>query len=474
MSIDPHPESASAGPTVAIVGAGFCGLMTAWHLLRQARPLRVVLLDNRGLSGRGAAYQALSPAYVLNVPARNMGALPEDPAHFWRWLEAREPGRYAPADFVPRQLYGSYLETLLAEARAAQGPALLEERSARAIAFEQGRLRLDDGSAIEADRIVLATGNQAPAHPRLREPGPAALDTLPGYYRNPWQAACLQGLDPQRPVLLLGSGLTMVDLALGLRQTGFEGQILAVSPHGYVPLPHRPTQLWPDFLADRPWPAGLSAWLQLVRQQAAAAAAAGIDWRAVIDALRPHSARIWQGLSLDERQRFMRHLRHRWGVLRHRLPAEIDARLQAWIAEGSLSIRAGRLESLAPHEAGLLAEWRPRGSAAMAQLQVQRVINCTGPDGNYLALDDPLYASLRDQGLLQADPLGLGLAADASGALLDASGSPSARLYSLGPPLRGLYWESTAVPELRRQAVDLATTLVASLSAPAPSLSHAE
>lgn len=451
-------------PVIAIIGAGFCGLMTAWQLMHQARdPLEIILFDDQP-PGRGAAYRAISPRYLLNVPAGKMGALAGAPGHFFAWLEARLPGQYRPQDFVPRQLYGEYLEALLAQLRAAAGPARLREIPGRVIGLKQLaqglELRLADGSSCQADRVVLAAGNQPPAHPRLLSGDPSRL---PGYFQLPWQAACLAGLESQKPVLLLGSGLTMVDLALGLREQGFAGPIHAISPHGYLPLAHRPGPVWPDFLAGRSWPASLSQWLALVRTQVAQAQADGVDWRAVIDALRPYSVQIWQSLSQADRRRFLVHLRHRWGVLRHRLPAEVAARLAPWLAEGSLKVSAGRVESLMATAAGLAVDWRPRGGQTTERLLVQRVINCTGPDGRYLQNQDPLFVNLAAQGLLRADPLELGLAADAHGGLLDRHGQVSNRLYTLGTALRGLYWESTAVPELREQAARLAAHLLKQL-----------
>ncbi|MEZ0370543.1 MAG: FAD/NAD(P)-binding protein [Candidatus Sericytochromatia bacterium] len=468
-----HPRIGAAlsgeTPVVAVIGAGFSGLMTCWNLVRNhPGSLKLVLLDPS--PGRGPAYEPLSPIYVLNVPAGNMGALADQPGHFFSWLENRFPGRYQPQDFVPRQLYGDYLEELLVQTReqAARGPVSLEEKRARVRRIDPrgGRIRLelDSGESLLADRVVLALGNQAPAHPQLENISAAELEALPGYIQNPWRSDCLSGLDPEQPVLLLGSGLTMVDLVLGLRHRGFQGPIEAISHHARLPEPHRAKAAWPDFVAEGPAPTELSGWLRLVRNQLDLAAEAGVDWRAVIDALRPHTSAIWQGLSLEQRRRFMRHLRHRWTVARHRLPAEVDARLQTWIEDGSLRLHAGRIQGLSRSADGLQVSWLPRGGSVSESMQVQRLINCTGPDSNYHRLQDPLIAGLREQGLLQPDPLSLGLQASETGALLDSRGRPSHWLFSLGATLRGRYWESVAVPELRIQAAELARQLSDSLA----------
>lgn len=442
--------------TVAIVGAGFAGTVLAWHLASAGPKLRLLLID-AATPGRGLAYQAHFDAFLLNVPAARMGAIAGQAEHFWHWLQAR--GRECgPQDFVSRAWYGEYLEDVLKDARqrARQAGTGLDDVRARVCAIRQTptglQLELDQGRDLDVAMAVLATGNLLPADP----PAARRLSEHAGYFRSPWQPGAWALPRPHEPILLLGTGLTMADVAMGLRHAGFSGPLYALSRHGLLPQAQIPPGEWPNI-----WRGPLSPvqWLNLLRREFAAAQAQGLDARVVVDALRPETIRIWQGWSTRQRRAFLRHLRAAWGSVRHRLPAEIAGELARWRLDGSLQILAGTLLDFEPLAAGLKLSWRARGSDQIQHRSFQRVINCTGPGGDYL--QDALWASLSQAGLMCPDGLGLGVAADAAGALLNAAGVASDRLFTLGNALRGRDWEATAVPELREQAAQLASHLLA-------------
>ena len=97
-------------PTVAVIGAGFSGVLTALRLLSAPDGPNVRLIEKGPRFGRGAAYATASPHHILNVRATNMSAFVEQPAHFRDWLGARgDVGRM----FVTRDEYGQYLQSLL-------------------------------------------------------------------------------------------------------------------------------------------------------------------------------------------------------------------------------------------------------------------------------------------------------------------------------------------------------------------------
>src|SRR5271169_1627662 len=76
--------------TVAIIGGGFCGTLTAVNLARSTtEPLRITLINNQYPLGRGIAYGTRRPEHLLNVVARNMSAFPDLPSHFVDWLRNR-------------------------------------------------------------------------------------------------------------------------------------------------------------------------------------------------------------------------------------------------------------------------------------------------------------------------------------------------------------------------------------------------
>jgi uncharacterized NAD(P)/FAD-binding protein YdhS len=198
-------------------------------------------------------------------------------------------------------------------------------------------------------------------------------------------------------------------------------------------------------------------WIRLETQKAEAA---GSEWRAIIDSLRPHTAAIWRGWNLAQRASFLRHARNLWDLHRHRMAPEIAAQLKELQAQGTLSIHAGRV--LSAEAEGQLAKitLRSTQTGTPLTLRVARVINCTGPARDYSRVEFPLVVSLRENGWLTPDPLRLGIETDPDGRLIGTDGCPVSGLFTLGPLRIPGLWESIAIPEIRIQAAELAKLLV--------------
>ena len=441
------------GPAdVAIVGGGASGTLVAVQLLRQARgPLRVALVERSGALARGLAYGPAEPCHVLNVPAGRMSALPEDPDHFVRWCGA------GPDEFVGRATYGAYLEALLSEARAGAAPGVVlfavpADVVRASVGDQDVRLVLRGGGELDARTTVLALGNFA--SPELQVPdGGLYLSAL--YRRSPWEPGALDGIDPEAPVLLLGTGLTMVDAALSLRRRGHRGPIEALSRHGLLPHVHTDAEPSPVRIGA----AGLRGLLRALR----AAARREPDWRSAFDTLRPVTQRIWIRLPLAEKRRFLRHLRTFWDVHRHRMAPVVADAIAHLRGRGQLRVHAGRVHSFALTDGIALARFRPRGERLLQKLHAALIVNCTGPAAHLSEVQHPLVASLLEQGLARADVLGMGFLTDAGGSLL---GGGNGQLFTLGTLRRGELWETTAMPELREQARALAERLVRELGQP--------
>ena len=428
---------------IVIVGGGFSGTLLAINLLRHDGPGAVLVERSGDRIARGVAYSATEPAHLLNVRAGGMSAFPDDPGHFVRWLEAR--GHGGAGSFVPRMLYGAYLREALDAVRCDR---LALREGDVADVTDEGVL-LASGEAIAADRVVLATGNLPPHTPPGIDPA-----VLPGgrYLDDPWRADAAAGLGAGDTVVLLGTGLTAVDVALQLDAAGYAGRIVALSRRGLHPRRH----------ADGPMSAGETdlpgvPLSHLVAQMRARAAAEG--WRAAVDAQRPITQRLWAVSTPAERARFLRHLRPFWDVHRHRLAPAVADRIDAMVAEGRLRFAAGKVAGAEVDEAGLRLNWRPRHRDAVETLHAARIVNCTGPQGDLLRTDDPLLAALHARGRIRPDPLRLGIDVDAEARVIGADGVPDDRLSCIGPMTRGGLWEVVAVPDLRRQAWDLARRL---------------
>lgn len=469
-------------PTVVIVGAGFSGAVTAVQLLRHARgPLRVVLVNESGRMARGLAYGTRSAAHVLNVPAGNMSALAEVPDDFLRYCQWSDPAVRSES-FVPRRQYGAYLEALLSAAEVAGDspaglPRVLDRVVGRVVAIQPPAaaggparvvLQPPGGAApetLEAAAVVLAFGHFAPL-----DPAPALLGRLPAgrVVADPWRGGALAAIGADDDVLLVGAGLTAVDVALSLQAAGHQGRLLAISRRGLAPQSHRKTGVVPGAVDGGGLALAMGSTVRqavrVLRATVAERAARGEDWRDVIGALRAHTPRLWRSWSAAERARFLRHLRPHWEVLRHRCaPAAHDA-FSALQAEGRLQLLGARLVGAEPVPGGVRATLRPRGGGAPVVATVQAIVNCTGPSADLRRSGSPLVAGLLDAGLLQADALGLGLQADARLRVLDAAGQPQAWLRYVGPLLKARDWEATAVPELRVHALALARDLAGALA----------
>jgi uncharacterized NAD(P)/FAD-binding protein YdhS len=454
--------------TIAIVGGGFSGTMAAVNLARLGdRPLRVRLINRGYPAGRGVAYSTRRPEHLLNVVARNMSALPDHPNHFLDWLRSRTeyadtPDAVLRETFVPRRVYGDYLRSLSLGYFSPVDPRQVKVEPVDDVAVDieptaRGcRVMLTGGSAIDADRVVLATGNQPPAE----LPGPDGPFRHPAYVDNPWAALDGRLPDPAEDVVLVGTGLTTVDVILSLSALGWKGTVHAVSRHGLLPLSHFRGIEYPDFPPPDPETLGLAALVESAERHCGRLRERGENPAIVVDRLRPHTQRIWQALTADEKRTFCDRYMARWNVTRHRVAAEVHAEVMNAVSAGRLKVWSGKVVALADAGPRVRVEVEAAGGVRTA-IEGGLVVNCTGPQTRFSATETPLFRNLLARGLVCPDELDMGIQADADFAAIDADGRRSPYLYAIGPLLRGTLWETTAVPELRGQAMRVAQTLLA-------------
>jgi len=443
-----NPAHSAGHGHIAVVGAGFSGSLQAINLLRHDGP-RTTLVERRSTAGLGVAYSTAHPGHLLNVRAANMSALPDDPGHFLRWLAERHPEQDG---FVPRTLYGDYLGDLLAETLAAAPDRLALRQGDVVDVLPVGEgfdLLLDDGARIGADAVILAPGNLPPHQPASL----AAADLPPGVYvGDPWRPEATTGLDADDTVLIIGTGLTMIDMVLLLDAGGHRGRIIAMSRRGLCPHAHADGVMAAP-LGERP-PVDTGGALRAVRERAAE-----VGWRAAIDALRPFTQSMWLAADAGQRRRFLRHLRPWWDIHRHRLAPTVAARIAALRASGRLEIVAGKLQSARPHGDGAVVGWRPRGEGGTRSLEAARIINCSGPQGDLRRTDDRLLRNLLARRLIRPDALQLGIDVNARSEAIGADGKPNSGLMIIGPMTRSAFWEIVAVPDIRMQTWSLARRL---------------
>lgn len=459
--------------TIAVIGAGASGTLIAARLLMQAQGDRILLFSKDGTIGRGVAYGTAWSGHLLNVPTGRMSALPEAPDHFLRFLAALPPVESSPGtapeagSFAPRSVYGLYLRNLLdtAETNAFDRGGRLERRRQDVVALEEAadgvHLATADGDVVVVDRVVLAFGNQPPTVPTFWPSDPEARRSHP-FIANPWAPGELERIPRGGRILVVGRGLTMVDVVLWLTDRTRNITFHTLSRRGLLPQSHRTGGPHPPSARAGAWPLAQSAraLTRLVRQAIAEDVDRGGDWRDVVDSLRPQVQALWRALPLPEQRRFMRHVRAYWDVARHRVAPSIGARVDELLHAGVIIPERGRVESFEPLADGRIRARLTSARAGDRDLVVDAVVNCTGPEEDLTRAGSPLVAHLLARRYAQRHPTGMGFRAAPDGALLGEAGQPSSRLFTLGPPRRGELWETTAMPEIRGQAAALAARLV--------------
>jgi uncharacterized NAD(P)/FAD-binding protein YdhS len=462
-----NTRQSPAHSTVAIVGGGAAGTLTAIGLLRQANcPMRIALIEPRPEPARGLAYGTRHDEHLLNVPAAKMSGFAGTPDDFLDYALACGNPDGLPRDalakaFLPRRLYGDYLRTRLDEARAASS-ARLDVLRDTAVTIDRSadgwRLALASGAALATDAVVVAVGNtQRPL------PARGGADLPAGRVVAAWDHDAVHGIGTDEAVAIVGSGLSMVDSVLSLERSGHRGPVHVLSRHALPPLPHAPFARLADVDVDALAALPLRGRVAFLRGQVRAAAAQSLPWQAVMEAIRPFGPRLWQTLSPNDQRRFLRHVVRHWDVHRHRIAAPVDAVVTRLRETGRLTSHRVRLR-----QAAMLADGRIRLESSapdgrLLQLNVDRIVNATGVEMRVQFMGNPLLDDLLGKGLAVPGPhaIGLASAADDEGALIDADGRPQPTLRVLGSLRIGTAWESLAIPELRVQAAAAATHLLA-------------
>jgi uncharacterized NAD(P)/FAD-binding protein YdhS len=448
--------------TITIIGGGASGTLLTINLLRNAsgQPLTINLIERRKQIGRGVAFGTARDAHLLNVPAAKMGAFPEDVEHFHKWLRQNNH-EYEATSFVPRRIYGEYLQEALTHELANLPENLclrMVDEEAVDIKQKDGKqlVKLRSGETISSERVVLAFGNFRPPHPSVPD---KSFVSSKKYFQDPWSPEMYQQIDPQESIFIVGTGLSMADIVLHLFRQGHQGEISAISTRGLLPAVHKLGFSYPSFYDELKPLTRISDVLKVVRRHISAAHADSSDWRAVIDSLRPYTQELWLTLPLAEKRYFMQHLSRYWNVARHRMPAEAAAVLNSMQLNGKLEILKGRLQSISADPASGFRITYSQGDDTNTTIS-DVLINCIGSESNYERVESTLVQNLIRSGQIRKDSLSMGLDATPDGAIIDQEEKVSVTMYTLGTALKGILWESTAIPEIRMQARQLSLRLL--------------
>ena len=442
---------------IAVVGGGFSGTLTAIHLSRRLADVPIILFEEGCEAGPGLAYQASDSGACLNIPAGKMSAFAELPDHFIDYARKATDESVRPGDFLPRSLYGKYLKDCLANAMA-ENPLLKVDR--RRVVDVTGieengaaRIILKDLTGLDVAMVVLASGNQGSAF----SSSVWASQTVSAH-----DLTAIENVGEGESVMIVGSGLTMIDTVLGLVRSGRVGTIHAISRHGLLPKPYAPADELKapdlDYLPDSNLRKSLYLFRKVIRDHQSN----GGNWRDIFAAIRSATPSLWQELSPRDKGRFLRFLSPFWEVHRHQCAPDAFAAIQDLIETGRLVLHRGTIVSVDKQSngkrVGLGAKSR---EAATEWIEAAHLFDASGPARDINTATHPLIRNLLRRGFLNPDAHRLGAETAVDYRALGRGGQPSNWLYIVGPMLRARYFEATAVHELRLHAAAVAARVEA-------------
>jgi len=448
---------------IAIIGAGLSGTLLAINLLRKSgnKSVEIQLIDRKPADNMGPAYST-NEDYLLNVPVKIMGAYSHDPAHFMKWI-LNNKMTVAEGDFVPRKWFRQYIHSMLDHVLENLNDDIIFKRVRGEVVdmdidHSCARLLFRDGNEIHSDVVILARGNSQPKNPDIKN---YSFFHDQRYIRNPWKPDIFKDLDNKDDILFIGSGQTMADLSIGLYKRGHEGKFITISRHGLLPLAHKKNiHPYPSFFEELCEQNELIPIFQIVRKHMNIAMEQDYDIRSVIDALRPYTTQIWMKLTPDDKRRFLRHVFRYWEIIRSRIPPESGQIMNEMQSIGQLHVLSGKIIDFNTDYDHITMSYRTRTSHIEKAVSCNVVVNCIGPNLDYTKIDEPLIQNLIRKKLIQCDPARLGINALPDGSIIQEDGTTSDTLYTLGPTLKGIVWESIATPEIRVQAENLAEKII--------------
>ncbi len=448
------------GSKVIIIGGGLSGSLLAMQLARSPGGSEVVLIEkNPEFLGRGVAYQYDFTHQPLNVVAGGMSLFPDKPLDFVKWLEANH-FRYnhlidqvSPEAFIPRKIFGDYvLENL--EKIQQEVSERLQIRIDEAISImdfgKRKTVVFASGNALHADHVILALGNFPPAD-LFATHNPVQND--PRYFASPWSDRVYSDIKGDEDILLVGSGLTAVDIVLGLIVRKFRGKVTMLSRRGVFPLPHDLThQAISITVPENYSPRKMLLWVRYLMRKNPE-----VPWSVIIDGLRPYTQKIWLQWIVSDKQYFLKKIRPYWEIARHRIPSASSERLNNMMEKGQLVLKKGTIEEASVSSNGI--EILYRSESGLNSQVFQKVINCTGPESNYRKVRFPIIVDLIASGKVKIDELGLGIKCTPEGSIINDQGEVEQGIWCIGPMRKAVLWETTALRELREQSSALAAMM---------------
>ena len=423
-------DADKADKKVLIVGGGASGTITAIALIRAGvTPENIVISEPRELLGEGLAYQTRDERHRLNVPTGRLSAVEELPDDFALWADAPS------YSFMERRIYSTYLRKHLGDRIRHVREVVVDLEP---LAGGRTLASFASGSSEDFDAVVLAMGLGKARIPSFL----SGVPETPLIIKDVWNGP---PLPESRTLLCFGTGLTFIDVALTHLARDARNKVVAISGSGNLPERHERSQISPftPSLSD----------VDTLEKLRSYFAQAGDSWREAVDGLRPIMEAMWRTFTFEEREEFLRTDGSNWFRRRHRIAPDVADRVDVEIAAGRIEVVSGRVVrvEVGEREVALTLEDERKYVGDYLALCI----------GREYELSDPLSSNLLVEGKTSRGPLGMGLHVDVStGLLLKPDGSSHEGIYALGPLRSGEAFESTAIPEIRKQATLIAKRIV--------------
>ena len=448
---------------IAIIGAGASGTITAINLLKKLQqPASIFLIEKRSESlYRGTAYSSQLEYEPLNVYAGRMSLYNDNHDDFYNWIleNKKSSEEITHESFVSRRWYGEYLEANLKASVAKKWNGVLFETISTATEniakTAEGNyvLKQEDEREIATDIVILATGNEKPADVISKE----AIQVLgENYVSNPWNKNPLENISTDESVLLIGTGLTMVDHVVSLKKRNHSAKVFALSRNGLLPRPHKHAPVYK--IEKEISNESIEQLDKNILEEVEKAKSQNLDWRSVIEALRPVTTKIWQALSDESKTIFLNKYRIHWDIHRHRMPPASHNEINEMVSQNKFGILKGTITDVVKTENGFQVLYKDASDSN--SVTVNRIINCTGPSGDYEKCDNPLFKNLLAKGWIKKDKHNVGIVTGPYGELIQQNGNVLENIFAVGPLRKAMEWESTAIREIRTQAEQVADKVV--------------
>jgi uncharacterized NAD(P)/FAD-binding protein YdhS len=434
---------------IAIVGFGFCGRLAFAHLAKNSKNSKIIIFEKNNQNSLGSAFSSFSPHYILNVPMEKMSAFSNQPQDFCEFLKKKYPEIFKEIGengFAPRRIYGEYLEAItqksFVEARQNNIEVeFVEDEVIEILPCERILKQIQDdvilhrhpelvsGSSVittksnnsfQANEILIATSFK-------QSNLPFDLNS-PNLVKQIWDfpKTFHEKNFTNETICLIGSGLTTVDVIVGLKKKNFSGKIIIISRRGNLPKKHliKSSEKSSYFIDAEDAKKG--ALFLCLKIRNFLKSNSQFDLRNIINSIRSTTDKIWHNLDEKNKKLFFRLMPY-WNIFRHRAPISSIELIEEMIAAGQIEIVEGGVKKCQKLGDKISVQTK------FAEFEVDYLVNCLGFEFN--ARKYPLLNQMIELGLLQQDFMMVR--------------SNNDKVHLLGGLNIGRDFECTAVPDLR-------------------------